>query len=169
VIAAAVAELLARHPPEPLDLARHAYAGAQAQHDAAHGRRERDGADVPQYPPASWYLRAKIAADAEKLRTAARSAVRQVHAQVRAAAYERHPGGTRAAAIARGLFMVGELARQGLPPDAGPVPRGAIARMAIDRWARRTPDRVASGAVAYSAEVHTRPHGARSDMRTLSE
>lgn len=158
-IAAAVAELLARDPPAPLGLARYAYAGAQAGGGA--------GGAEQACPPVSWYLPGDLASAAEQLRAAARKAARQVHDQVRAAAYDRHPGGTRAAGLARGLFVAGELARLRLP-SAGPVPRGAIARLAIDRWAGRGPEEVVADAVSYAARVHLQPHRARADMRTLS-
>jgi hypothetical protein len=40
--------------------------------------------------------------------------------------------------------------------------------MAIDKWARRGPDRVAAAAVAWADEGHDQPHRARRDMRTLT-
>jgi len=47
------------------------------------------------------------------------------------------------------------------------VPGGALARMAIDRWARRSADRVAGDAAAYSADAHEQPHRGRRDMHEL--
>ena len=164
-IAAAVAELL-RSPPAPLDLARYAYAGMQAQQATAQGQRSNDAAAV--YTPASWYLPADIAAQAGQLRADAYAAARRIHLEVAAEAERRHPGNGRDAATARALFAIGELARHGLPPYLRQVPRGAIARMAIDRWARRGAERVAADAVDYAASVHDQPHRARRDMRKLA-
>ena len=164
-IAAAVADLLARRPPDPLGLARYAYAAMQAQRAAA-GRGSEDAA--PLYPPVSWYLPAGIAAQAEELRAAAYAAVLAVHGEVAAEAERRHPGATRDAAVARAMFSAGELARRGLPVFLRQVPRGAVARLAIDGWAGRGADRVAADAVGYAAGVHEQPHRARADMRTLA-
>jgi hypothetical protein len=163
-VAAAVAELLGQRPPAPLDLARYAYAGMKAQQAAAAGRGAEDTA--PLYPPVSWYLPADIAEQAEELRAAAYSAVVEAVLEVRREANERHPGGTREAAVARALFESGELARLRLP-FVRQIPRGAIARMGIDRWARRSPARVAADAVAYAADAHEQPHRARADMHKL--
>jgi hypothetical protein len=44
------------------------------------------------------------------------------------------------------------------------VPRGVLARMAIDRWARRAVDDAVAGAgVAYAADTLDQPHRARTD------
>jgi hypothetical protein len=161
-IAAAVAELLAKHRPEPLDLARYAYAGQQAQREAGGG-----GDAAARYPPVSYYLPAELSDAAEELRDLAWQAVAKVHGELRAKARERHPGNTPAAATARAMWMAGELARRGLPLGVRQVPRGAIARMAIGRWARRGPDRVAADAVNFAADTHRQPHRARRDMHQL--
>ncbi|MGH3191772.1 MAG: hypothetical protein ACRDOL_31895 [Streptosporangiaceae bacterium] len=164
VVAAAVADLLARHPPAPLELARDAYAGMLAQRAAAEGRGSRDAAAL--YPPVSWYLTAELAGQAEDLRTAALAAVHEIRLEVRRQAYDRHPGGTREAAISRALYTAAEMARLGLP-FTKQIPRGTIARVAITRWAARSADRVAAAAVAYASSAHDKPHRARSDIREL--
>jgi len=162
-IAAAVEALLAR-PPAPLDLARYAYAAMRAQQDAAQDGEP--GIATPQYPPVSWYLTGDSARAVEDLRRAAYGAVLDVHADTRRAAYQEHPGGTREAAVARSVFIAGELARQRLP-FIRQIPRGAAGRMAIDRWAGRPADEVAAAAVAYASQAHEHPQRARSDMRKL--
>lgn len=163
VIAAAVADLLARHPPGPLELARYAYAGMLAQQAAAKGRAPLDAA---LYPPVSWYLTAEAARQAEELRADALAAVHEIRREVRRQAYEQHPGGTREAAISRALYTAAEMARLGLP-FTKQIPRGTIARLAITRWAARGADRVAAAAVAYATSAHDKPHRARSDIREL--
>jgi hypothetical protein len=164
VIAAAVADLLGRHPPGPLELARYAYAGMLAQQAAAEGRGPRDAA--PLYPPVSWYLTAEVARQAEELRASALAAVHEIRVEVRRQAYLQHPGGTREAAISRALYTAAEMTRLGLP-FTKQIPRGTIARMAITRWAARSADRVAADAVAYASSAHDKPHRARSDIREL--
>jgi hypothetical protein len=56
---------------------------------------------------------------------------------------------------------------RGLPVRVRRVLRGAIARLAIDRWARRPVDQVAAEGVAYAADAHQQVHRARRDMRKL--
>lgn len=162
-IAVAVDALLAS-PPAPLELARYAYAGMRAQQDAAQDGVP--GSATPQYLPVSWYMPGDLARAAKDLRRAAYDAALEIHAGIRRTAYQRYPGGTREAAAARALFTVGELARQRLP-FIRQIPRGAVGRMAIDRWAGRRPDDVAADAVAYAALVHQHPQRARSDMHRL--
>lgn len=162
-VAAAVADLLLRQPPEPLELACYAYASMQAAR--LPGRGESDEAQL--YPPVSWYLPQWLTASAEQLRTGALNAALQVHDEAETEAARLYPGMTRAMAVARYLHKAAVVARAGLP-FTRQVPRGAIARMAIDLWAPRHPDDVAAAAVAYAAEVHQQPHRARRDMRTLA-
>ena len=163
VIAAAVADVLRRQPPAPPDLARYAYAGLAAQQAAGRGEAAPDAAT---FPPVSFYLPAGLAGEAERLRADALTAVHEARQQVRRRALELHPGRTRLAAIARSLFTAGELARLGLP-FTRQIPAGTIARMAVSRWADRSPDSAAAAAAAYAAEVHDQPHRARADMRGL--
>lgn len=162
-VAAAVADLLLRRLPEPLELARYAYASMQAAQTADRGA----DADAPLYPPVSWYLPAWLSASAEQLRASAWDAARRARDEAEADADQLYPGTTQAAAMARYLHVIADLARVGLP-FSRQVPRGAIARMAIDLWAPRHPDDVAADAVAYAGETHQQPHRARRDMRTLA-
>ena len=163
-IAAAVSDLL-RDPPAPLGLARYAYAGMAAQLAAAQGTAN---PDAPLYPPVSWYLPADLAAQAEQLRTAALSAAIAEHDEVIAESRRKHPEPGEAGDIARAMFALSELARRGLPARARQVPRGTLARMAIDRWASRSPRQVVADAVEYAALTHVQLHRARRDMRTLT-
>jgi hypothetical protein len=160
-VAAATADLLLRQPPEPLELARYAYASMQAAKDA--GRIRND--EAPLYPPVSWYLPGQLRTLAERLRASSLAAVIQIHDDAEVEAVRLYPG--RTGAVARGLHVTTILARAALP-FTRQVPRGAIARMAIDLWGSRHPDDVAAIAVAYAAEVHQQPHRARRDMRTLA-
>jgi hypothetical protein len=162
-VAAAVADLLTRRLPEPLALARYAYVGIQAQRAAAQGVGE-DRAAL--YPPVSYYLPAELAGPAEELRALAFREARALYNELEAEAQRRLPGEDRAAAVARVVWLAGELARQGLP-CLRQIPRGAIARMAIDQWARRGADRVAAAAVDYAASQHDQPHRARVDMQKI--
>lgn len=160
-VAAAVADLLLRQPPPPLELARYAYASMTAT--SSRGRSD-DAAQL--YPPVSWYLPQWLTGPAEELRAAAWNDVLHAHDEAESEAARFHPGKTRAAAMARCSHKESILARAGLPVSRQ-IPRGAIARMAIDLWTSRHPDDVAADAVAYAAEVHQQPHRARRDMRTL--
>ena len=139
----------------------------QARQAAGQGGGPGDAAEMtPAYPPVSWYLPADIASEAEQLRGAAYAAVLAARDEVRRQAYDQFPGGTDAAAAAQAVFMLAELARMGLP-FCKQIPRGTIARMAVDRWGHRGPDPVAADAVAYAAAIHEQPHRARRDMRPL--
>jgi hypothetical protein len=153
--------LLLRRPPAPLDLARYAYASMLATRGP--GRSE-NGAQL--YPPVSWYLPRWLTGPAEELRAGAWNAALQAHDEAESGAARLYPGQTRAAARARCSYKRAVLARAGLPASRQ-IPRGAIARMAVDLWAQRRPDDVAADAVAYAAEVHQQPHRARRDMRAL--
>lgn len=160
-VAAAVADLLLRQPPPPLELARYTYASMTA----TRGRGRSDGG-AQLYPPVSWYLPHWLTGPAEALRAAAWNAVLQAHDEAETEAACFYPGKTRAAAMARCSHKGAVLARAGLPLSRQ-IPRGAIARMAVDLWTPRHPDAVTADAVAYAAEVHQQPHRARRDMRTL--
>jgi len=65
------------------------------------------------------------------------------------------------------VWFSAQLTHRGLPARVRQVPRGALARMAIDHWARRPVDQVAADAVAYAADTHRQVHRARRDMRRL--
>jgi hypothetical protein len=157
-IAAAVADLLDRDPPAPLDLARYADAGRQA---VARGAR-----DAPACQPVSFYLPADVAERAEQLRAQALRDLLDVRDEIRREAAEQYPGEPRAQA----LYVSVQLAERKLPAKARQVPRGALARMAVDRWARRAPSRVAADAVEYAADAHQdgQVHRARRGMRQLA-
>ena len=162
VIAAAVAELLAAGP-DPLALARYADAGWQAARiAAAYGR---DSAAAPVYPPVSWYLPAELADEHEELRARAYGMAAAIRQEAAAEAAARYPADSQAA-DRRGWYLE-ELRRRDIPARGAQIPRGALARMAIDAWARRSPDRTAAAAVAYAAEAHLQPHRGRRDMYQL--
>ncbi|MFI9538312.1 hypothetical protein ACIG56_34405 [Nocardia fusca] len=56
------------------------------------------------------------------------------------------------------------LAELGVPSKAYKLPAGTLARLAIDRWARRSPTAVIAAAVDYAGYHHTQAHRARADM-----
>ena len=153
------------HPTESLnlgmilraehDLVRYADASRQA---AARG-----GKDAPVCQPVSYYLPADVAERAEALRQQARSELIDLRAELRREAEAEYPRDRKAQAF----YMIGELTRRRLPLGLRQVPRGAIARMAVDHWARRAPSAVAGDAVDYAADVHLQVHRARRDMRQL--
>ncbi|SRR6266568_1618149 len=161
-VAAAVAALLAR-PPEPLDLAGYAYRAIRAQWEDSHGT-PRPGAPV--CPPVSYYLPAALAGQAEALRAGARLAAVEKLGQLPREAAELYPGNTDEAARQRGRHVARQAERLGLYYSRQ-IPRGAVARMAIDRWAGRSPDEVAAAAVDWCQAVHVQWHRARRDMVKL--
>jgi hypothetical protein len=161
-IAAAVADLLLRRHPLPLEVARYVYASMLATREPSC---QESGAQL--YPPVSWYLPRWLTGHAEDLRARARAAALHAHTGAAEEAARLYPGKSRAAALARCLYKEEVLAQAGLPLDRQ-IPRGAIARMAIDLWASRHPDSVAVDAVAYAAMTHQQPHRARRDMRRLA-
>jgi hypothetical protein len=156
VIAAAVRDLLAAADPATgLDLARYAEASRLAA--------IRGGAPAPVHQPVSFYLPADLADTAEQMRAQAVRDVIAARNKLRREADQRFPGDEEQQA----LWFSTQLTRRGLPHQVRQVPRGAIARMAIDRWARRPLEQVAADAVEYAAEVHAQAHRARRDMRKL--
>jgi hypothetical protein len=158
IIAAAVLDMLDRQPPDELALARYAAHARDAQ------RADAERAEA-RFPPVSFYLPAELADHYDELRQRAYDRVLQIHIKVKAEAAERYPDPTQAAE--RALWVAGELAARGVPMRLHRIPGGAIARMAIDRWRRRSVDRVAAAAVDYAEEVHVQPHRARQDMHKL--
>lgn len=162
VIAAAVRELLAAGP-DPLEVARYADVSWQAQRLA--GALGRGGDAAPVYPPVSWYLPAGLADAHTELRWQAQQDAAEARQEVHAEAGRRYPQEDQRAD--RDRWYRDELRRRGIPARAARVPRGTLARMAIDAWARRSPDRVAAAAVDYAAEAHLQPHRARRDMYEL--
>jgi hypothetical protein len=157
LIAAAVEEVLHRGQLDPLQVARYAAAAQAAQ--------EREDPDAPVHAPVSFYLPPELAAPYEALRIAARRRVRERRAELEAEARERFPSPGRDLVRERARWLAGALAAERLPAQDRGVPRGAVARMAIDRWSGRSSDEVAAAAEAYSLTVHGQPHRARRDMR----
>jgi hypothetical protein len=163
IIAAAVADLL-RQAPGELEIARYAHAGWQAQQAA--GRGEGDDDRAPLYPPVSFYLPPELAGQYEALRVRALERVWEVQRELEDEAARRYPDEKKQAAERVG-WLAGEMVRLGVPSRPRRVTGGALARMAIDRWARRSADQVAADAVAYSADAHEQPHRGRRDMHQL--
>jgi hypothetical protein len=162
IIAAAVEDLM-RQPPDALDLARYAHAGWQAQQAAARGNR--DDGKAPLYPPVSFYLPPELAEPYEALRARAYERVQEAHQELEEEAARRYPEKTQA--DERATWLAIAKSRHGLPHRPRKIPGGAAARMAIDRWARRSADRVCADAVAYAADAHEQPHRGRRDMYEL--
>jgi hypothetical protein len=162
-VAAAVADMLAASPPDPLELAGYAYRAIRAQWEDSHGR-ARPGAPV--CPPVSYYLPAALATRAGELLTSARGAAVERLRQLRREATEQFPASTDEAAFQRDRYIAAQAERLGLYYTRQ-IPAGAIARMAIDRWADRSPGDVAAAAVAWCQAVHVQWHRAHRDMITL--
>jgi hypothetical protein len=99
------------------------------------------------------------------LRASARKHVEDRHGQVKEEALRRYPGRGQAAPRAR--WVSDALMAEGLPPRLRDIPRGTVARMAIDRWRKRRVDEVIADAVKYSAAIHAQPRYARRDMRRI--
>jgi hypothetical protein len=155
VIAAAAHTLLARKPPTGLDLARYAEAGRLA---AVHG-----GPAAPICQPVSFYLPADLATAVEELRARAVHETIAERNGLRHEAEQHFPGDLDQQAA----WFSAQLTHRNLPVRVRQVPRGALARMAIDQWRRRPVDQVAAEAVAYAADAHRQVHRARRDMRRL--
>jgi hypothetical protein len=160
VIAAAVQDLLGQAPGE-LEIARYAHAGWQAQQAAARG--DLDDARAPLYPPVSFYLTIDLAAEYDELRERACEGPRAMRGALEGEAARRFPEDQ----AARQGWLAGELRARGIPARLAKVSGGVLARMAIDRWARRPVDQVAAHAVAYAADAHDQPHRGRRDMHKL--
>jgi hypothetical protein len=161
-VAAAVAALL-RRPPDALALAGYAYRAMLAQWEDSHGS-PRPAA--PSCPPVSYYLPAVLADQADGLRAQARLAAVEKLRALRVEAGERFPGKTDRAAQQRSRHIEGRVDALGLY-FTRQLPRGAVARMAIDRWAARPEDDVAAEAVDWCQDHHVQWHRARRDMTRL--
>jgi len=111
----------------------------------------------------SFYLPGNLAGLAEDLRARAVHEVIAARDELRLEAQQRFPGDENLQAA----WFSAQLTHRGLPVSVRRVPRGAIARMAIDRWVRRPVNQVATEAVAYAADTHQQIHRARRDMRKL--
>lgn len=158
IIAACVADLLS-DPPSESRLVRFAESGRLAVGEGMDG--------VAIYPPVDYYLPREFAARLEELRSRAWGWTLGIERDAREEMRRRYPGRNQAPARAAALM---EVMRQrcGLArPGVRQVPRGAVARMAIDRWGARPADEAVAAAVAYAAAVHVQPHRVRRDMRTM--
>jgi hypothetical protein len=169
-IAAAAAELLAAGP-DPMAVARYADASWQAQRAAAAG--SRDSAAAPVYPPVSWYLPTGLADTWEELRYQARATAAQARNDVITEAEQRYPADgpdgqpSPECERHRRRWYLDQLRERNIPLRGAQIPRGVLARMAIDAWARHTPDEVCAAAVDHAAEWHEQPHRGRRDMHQL--
>ncbi|MBF6588441.1 hypothetical protein IU414_27235 [Nocardia farcinica] len=156
-IAAAVVDLLDHAEPDHLSLIRYA---ARIRETLA---RER-GRGFPAASVASFYLPATYAARADDLLTAAydhhAGLLDQARDQVRTELPDRDQ------AIDRALRLTALTAAQNIPARIYKLPVGTLARLAIDRWARRAPTTVVAAAVAHGARHHRQLHRARRDMGT---
>jgi hypothetical protein len=167
VIAAAVSEMLRRKStrPKPLDLAAYAYntmiAARAASWDIA------PPAPPADHPAVSWYAPPELADQVEELLAAACTAAADKEKNLPAEAAERYPAGVDVEER-RARYVFAVATRYGLRYAGRPVPPGAVARMAIDRWAGRDVDQVIAAGVAWSREHHQQWHRARRDMRPLN-
>lgn len=147
-IAAAVHALLAA-VPDPLDVARAAESGRRA----AVGR-QLGG------PAVSVYVGAEDAEEFLALIDRAGAAVVELAEQLR---LEASAAGQDSVA----LRVREALESRGLPRPGRAIPRGAVARLAIDGWTARPARDVAADAARWAAVHHEQLHLARRDMRDL--
>ncbi|MEU1883401.1 hypothetical protein ABZ470_39360 [Streptosporangium sp. NPDC020072] len=159
---AALTEALIRHPPSGLDIARYVDRAITAQKLAGQGNL---GPHAPILNPVSFYLTADTADRCLALLSTSYQAVLQVHQQLNEQARTTFPN--RNQAQERRIFVLEELARRRVPVRPYRPTNGVLARMAIDRAARRSVDRVLIEAVDYAQRVHDQPHRARRDMHVL--
>lgn len=153
-IAAAVIELL-RTEPDHLALIRY---GERMRDDLALER----GHAFPIASSVSFYLPVVVADQVDELLTDA-----QIHhgelldAAAEQAAAEIDGQGTAKARRARTLDLI---SAHRIPFKVYKLPAGTLARMAIDRWSRRSPATVVAAAVKHGEAHHEQLHRARRDM-----
>jgi hypothetical protein len=161
VIAAAVVDLLDNRPPGELEVARYAVRARAATRAAADSTSD----DLPRFSPVSFYLPPDLADRYERLRVGAFDAVLHIHRELVEEAAQRYPDPAQADQAR--AWLHGQLHEHELPRRMHQVPRGVIARMAIDHWRRRSADRAVGDAVEYAVKVHDQPHRARRDMHQI--
>ncbi|WP_028478716.1 hypothetical protein [Nocardia sp. CNY236] len=153
-LAAAVIDLLDHAEPDHLELIRYA-ARIRESMTATRGR------DLPAVSVVSFYLPGDYADRLDTRLTAAQEHHHDLLAGARDRVLTELPGATNTAQALRMMSVVTEL---GVPPKVYKLPAGTIARLAIDRWARRSPTTVVAAAVGYARHHHEQAHRARSDM-----
>ncbi|MFG2007288.1 hypothetical protein ACGFNU_49875 [Spirillospora sp. NPDC048911] len=165
-LAVAVIELFTDALPDPFTVAAYA-ARTRRRHelDLARGR-------VPEHPPVAFYLPPRFtqrydgfldkifedlcgAYAAELAQVSQQFVITPAPAVLAAEVYERL--GT--AGISSSWY------RRRAPGTPYRIPAGTLARMAIDRWARRPVEQVVLAAVSYATAVHQQPHRTRRDIR----
>ncbi|MEV6071985.1 hypothetical protein AB0L82_36055 [Nocardia sp. NPDC052001] len=154
-VAAAVVHLLDHAEPEPRELIRYA---ARMRENLALER----GRAFPAASVVSFYLPAPYALRLDAMLTAAQDHHAELLDQARDRVHTELPG--RENATARGLRMMSAVAELGIPHKAYILPAGTLARLAIDRWARKSPATVVAAAVAHGSAHHEQMHRARHDM-----
>jgi hypothetical protein len=169
VIAAAVADMLRRRStrPKPLDLAAYAYRTMIAVRAAAWDIAP--PVPLPDCKAVSWYAPPRLADQVDELLTAARETALEKWLGLPAEAAERYPAEVYPEDFEqrRARYAGAVKARYGLHYAGRAVPAGAVARMAIDRWAARDVEEVIAAGVAWSQEHHQQWHRARRDMQSL--
>lgn len=171
-VAAAVDAMLAR-PPELLEVVGYAYRAMREQWLAGQGRG--NASRAPVHPPVSYYLPAALAELADQLVSDAAMAALDKHIEITEEAARLYPGdepeqlGKRAGDIGDqiehySLYYVG--LRKGTRLRS--VPRGTLARMAIDRWAQQDTDWVIGRAVDWCQGEHDQWHRAWASMQKLT-
>ncbi|MGF0320642.1 hypothetical protein [Nocardia fluminea] len=146
-IAAAVLDLLKNAEPDHLTLIRY----ATRIRDQLEEERTQQ---FPMSSAVSFYLPPAHADRAESLLLAARTHHVELLHQARSAA---------SAERARTKSTIGALS---IPGKVYQLPIGTLARMGIERWARRSPTTVVADAVRHGDLHHAQQHRARRDMGT---
>ncbi|WP_433635487.1 hypothetical protein [Nocardia sp. CA-120079] len=154
-IAAAVIDLLDRAEPDYLKLIRYA---DRIRGDLALER----GHGFPLASVVSFYLPADYADRADALLADARAHHADLLDQAREQVLAELP--SRATATARVMRMMSVIAALNIPSKVYKLPVGTLARLAIERWSRRSPATVVAAAVSHGREHHEQLHRARRDM-----
>lgn len=154
-IAAAAIDLLEYAEPDELKLIRYAN---RVRENLALER----GHAFPHASAVSFYLPTTYATRLENMLAAAHSHHGELLSQAREQVLGELPA--RGDATARVLRMMSRVSELNIPLKAYKLPAGTLARLAIDRWSRRSPATVVAAAVAHGSTHHEQQHRARRDM-----
>ena len=154
-IAAAVIDLIDHAEPDQRKLIRYA---ARMRENLALER----GHAFPTASAVSFYLPAVYATRLDTMLTGAQHHHAELLTQARERVLAELPG--RADATARVMRMMSVVGELGIPLKVYKLPVGTLARLAVDRWARRSPATVVAAAVSHGSAHHEQQHRARHDM-----
>ncbi|WP_216915237.1 hypothetical protein [Nocardia noduli] len=154
-IAAAVIDLLDRAEPDHLALIR--YADRVRERLAAERAQAFPSASV-----VSFYLPADYAARLDTLLDDAQTHHADLLDRAREQVNAELPD--RKDRVARAMRMMSTVAAMNIPFKVYKLPAGTLARLAIERWSRRSPTTVVNSAVGHSEYHHEQLHRTRRDL-----